>query len=39
MFAQDLCYSQIENFGAAIDLNKKDRAKRFNKYSIFNLKS
>jgi len=37
MFAHDLCYSQIEYFRTAADLNKKDRAKRFNKYSIFNL--
>ena len=37
MFAHDLCHSQIEYLRTAIDLNKKDRAKRFNKYSIFNL--
>jgi len=39
MFAHDLCHSQIEYLRTAIDLNKKDRAKRFNKYSIFNLQS
>ncbi|CAB1080482.1 hypothetical protein D1AOALGA4SA_8163 [Olavius algarvensis Delta 1 endosymbiont] len=32
-------YSQIDYFRTAIDLNKEDRAKRFNKYSIFNLQS
>ncbi|CAB1078347.1 hypothetical protein D1AOALGA4SA_6097 [Olavius algarvensis Delta 1 endosymbiont] len=32
-------YSQVEYFRTALDLNKKDRAKRFNKYSIFNLQS
>jgi len=37
MFSHDLCHSQIEYLRTAIDLNKKDRAKRFNKYSIFNL--
>ncbi|CAB1075986.1 hypothetical protein D1AOALGA4SA_3788 [Olavius algarvensis Delta 1 endosymbiont] len=30
-------YSQVEYFRAALDLNKKDRVKQFNKYSIFNL--
>ncbi|CAB1071709.1 hypothetical protein D1AOALGA4SA_1335 [Olavius algarvensis Delta 1 endosymbiont] len=39
MFAQDLCYCRIEYFWNAIDLNLKDRAKRYNKSSIFNLQS
>ncbi|CAB1081049.1 hypothetical protein D1AOALGA4SA_8713 [Olavius algarvensis Delta 1 endosymbiont] len=37
MFAQDLCHCRIEYFWNAIDLNLKDRAKRYNKSSIFNL--
>jgi len=36
MFAHDLCHSRIEYFSNAIDLNWKDREKRYNKYSIFN---
>jgi hypothetical protein len=37
MFAHDLCHSQIEYLSNAIDLNRKDRAKRYHKSSIFNL--
>jgi len=37
MFAQDLCHSQIEYLFNSIDLNKKDRAKRNHKSSIFNF--
>jgi alkylhydroperoxidase/carboxymuconolactone decarboxylase family protein YurZ len=37
MFAKDLCHSQIEYFRNVIDLDRKDRAKRYNKSSIFNL--
>jgi hypothetical protein len=37
MFAHDLCYSRIEYLRNFIDLNRKDRAKRFHKSSIFNL--
>ena len=36
MFAHDLCHSQIEYLSNAIDLNRKDRAKRYHKSSIFN---
>ncbi len=36
MFAKDLCHSQIEYFRNAIDLDRKDRAKRYHKSSIFN---
>ena len=36
MFAHDLCDSRIEYFRNAIDLNRKDRAKRYHKSSIFN---
>ena len=36
MFAHDLCQSQIEYVRNAIDLNRKDRAKRYHKSSIFN---
>jgi hypothetical protein len=36
MFAHDLCDSQIEYVRDAIDLNRKDRAKRYHKSSIFN---
>jgi hypothetical protein len=35
MFAHDLCHSQIENLNNSIDFNKKDRAKRYHKSSIF----
>jgi hypothetical protein len=38
MFAHDLCHSQIEYFRNDIDFNRKDRAKRYHKSSIFNLK-
>jgi len=34
MFAHDLCHSQIEYFRNAVDLNRKDRAKRYHKSSI-----
>jgi hypothetical protein len=37
MFAHDLCHSQIEYLSNSIDFNKKDRAKRYHKYSIFNI--
>ena len=36
MFAHDLYHCRIEYFRNAIDLNWKDRAKRYNKSSIFN---
>ncbi len=36
MFAQDLWHSQIEYLSNSIDLNRKDRAKRYHKSSIFN---
>ncbi len=45
MFAHDLCHSPIEYFrnstrreplGRTIDLNRKDRAQRYHKSSIFN---
>jgi hypothetical protein len=39
MFAHDLCHSQVEYFRNAIDFNRKDRAKRYHKSSIFNLQS
>ena len=39
MFAHDLCQSQIEYLSNSTDLNRKDRAKRYNKSSIFNLQS
>jgi hypothetical protein len=39
MFAHDLCHSQIEYFRNAIDPNRKDRAKRNHKSSIFNRQS
>jgi len=37
IFAHDLWYSQIEYLSNSIDLNRKDRAKRNHKSSIFNL--
>jgi hypothetical protein len=39
MFAQDFCDTQIQGLINAIDLNLKDRAKRYYKSSIFNLQS
>jgi hypothetical protein len=48
MFAHDLCHSQIEYLcnstrreplGRTIDLNRKDRAKRYHKSSIVNRQS
>jgi hypothetical protein len=39
MFAHDLRHSQIEYFRNAIDLDRKDRAKRYHKSSIVNLQS
>jgi hypothetical protein len=36
MFAHDLCHSRIEYLSNSIDLNRKDRAKRYHKSSIFN---
>jgi hypothetical protein len=39
MFAHDLCHSQIEYFRNAIDLDRKDRAKRYHKASFFNRQS
>jgi hypothetical protein len=39
MFAHDLCHNQIEYFRNAIDLDRKDRAKRYHKSSIFNRQS
>jgi len=37
MFAKELFHSRIEYFKNAIDLILIDRAKRYNKSSIFNL--
>ena len=39
MFTHDLWHSQIEYLCKSIDLNKKDRAKRYHKSSIFSLQS
>jgi hypothetical protein len=39
MFAHDLCHSRIEYFKNVIDLDRKDRAKRYHKSSIVNLQS
>jgi hypothetical protein len=39
MFAHDLCPSQIGYFRNAIVLDRKDRAKRYHKSSIFNRQS
>jgi NodT family efflux transporter outer membrane factor (OMF) lipoprotein len=36
MFAHQLCHSQIEYLSNSIDLNRKDRTKRYHKSSIFN---
>ncbi len=36
MFAQDLCHSRIEYLRNAIDVNRKDRAKRFLQSAIRN---
>jgi len=36
MFVHDLCNSQIEYLRNSIDFNRKDRAKRYHKSSIFN---
>ena len=36
MFAHDLYHSQIEHLNNSIDLNRKDKAKRYHKSSIFN---
>ena len=35
MFAHDLYHSQIEYLVNSVDLNRKDRAKRYHKSSIF----
>ena len=35
MFAHDLCHSQIEYLRNSINFNRKDRAKRYHKSSIF----
>jgi hypothetical protein len=37
MFAHDLRHNQIEYLSNSTDLNRKDRAERFHKSSIFNL--
>jgi len=36
MFAHDLRHSQIKYLSNSVDLNRKDRAKRYHKSSIFN---
>ncbi len=36
IFAHDLCHSQIEYLRNSINFNRKDRAKRYLKSSIFN---
>jgi hypothetical protein len=37
MFAHDLCHSQIEYLRNSVDLDRKDRAKRYHKSSIVNI--